>query len=378
MKQLMTSLLLVPSLVFAIDAPSVSITCVQINDSLEVTLDWEEVPDADRYCIYSLPETPYSAGELLECVSLPPFISRFDLSTQGFFYVVAEDMPDYPADLALIPAGTFIMGQSDIARPEHEVTLSFDFYMGIHEVTNQEYMDAVQWAYDEGYVTATSSTVQAYGVELLDLDDPDCQLDFNEGVFSLIPVLYGEYAGESAANHPVLEVTWFGSACYCDWRSLQEGFSPFYAGNWSQYSGHDPYTADGYRLPTEAEWEYAASYGDDRTYPWGAESPLCDFANYFGCSGWTAPVGSRPAGASAFGLYNIAGNLFEWCGDWYGNYSGEPQTNPYGAITTSSYRVLRGGSWPHGPELLQCAIRLCYNPVGSSESLGFRVCRRAW
>jgi formylglycine-generating enzyme len=378
MKNLLTMLVFVPALAFAIDAPVVNITCLQVNDSLEVTLDWEEVPDADRYCVYHLLETPYTTGEVLEYVSNPPFTSLFALSNQGFFYVIAEEVPDYPADLALIPAGTFIMGQEGVATPEHEVTLDFDFYIGAYEVTNQEYMDAVQWAYDEGYVTATSYTVQAYDKELLDLDDPDCQIAFSEGVFTLEPVHSGEYAGESSANHPVMEVSWFGSACYCDWRSLREGFIPFYEGSWAQYSGHDPYTADGYRLPTEAEWEYAASYGDERTYPWGEISPQCNFANYFGCSGWTAPVGSREEGASEFGLFNVAGNLFEWCGDWYGDYINNPQTNPYGSITSSSYRVVRGGSWPHGPEMLPCANRLAYNPVGATESLGFRICRRAW
>jgi len=119
------------------------------------------------------------------------------------------------------------------------------FNLGTHPVTNQEFLEAVQWAYDNGLVTATTSSVQAYYHELVNLDDPFCEISFNNGIFTLVQSMSNEAqsaypSGYDPANHPVEEVSWYGAACYCDWRSQMENLTPFYDGNWFHNAEHDP------------------------------------------------------------------------------------------------------------------------------------------
>ena len=307
-------------------------------------------------------------------VTTNSFSHEVELSggTFSYYRVVALGCGSSYLPFTYIPAGSFTMGQNSVEEPEHEVTLTHDFYLATHEVTNQDYLIAVQWAYDNNYVSIYGN-VYAHGEELLILSTNYQEISFNDGVFSLVPVVQGYYAGESSADHPVKSVTWYGAACYCDWLSEMEGLTPFYQGDWDQDLDHNPYVAEGYRLPTEAEWEYAARYYDSRRYPWGDESPNCDYANYQGCVGWTAPVGSHPNGNSHLGLQDMSGNLFEWVGDWSDTYSSSPQTNPLGG--NGEYRVMRGGSWVFGMSFLQCAYRLYVYPFESMGLEGIRPAR---
>jgi formylglycine-generating enzyme required for sulfatase activity len=314
-------------------------------------------------------------------------------STSYFWRIVADDGQGHVVDgpvwtfatqewspdslgLVLIPAGDFMMGQAGVATPVHEVTLSHSFLLGRTEVTNQQYRDALQWAWEQGIISATPSTVTAYGVELVDLDDPDCQIAFSAGVFSLDPVHDGSYEGQSCADHPVLEVSWYGAACFCDWLSLISGLPAYYSGQWSQTpSPNNPYDATGYRLPTEAEWEYAAQYEDERTYPWGNTAPTaCVHANYGSCVGWTSPVGSYPAGDSELGLQDMAGNVWEWCNDWSAEYDAEAASDPVGP-SGGTDRVLRGGVFNHNASDLRCARRVDDIPSSTNNGTGFRLCR---
>ena len=292
--------------------------------------------------------------------------------------VTACDTGDIPG-MVLVQAGIFKMGDGTAycGVDERWVTLTNDFYLGQHEVTNAEYAEALQWAYDQNprLVTATSSSVRdamdESTQELLDLDDSDCEISFSGVVFTVD-------AGKE--QHPVIEVTWFGAARYCDWLSLasepQLDRAYDHSGDWL-CNGHDPYGAEGYRLPTDAEWEYAAQYNDERIYPWGSESPSCARANYYGCEGWTLPVGScSPDGDSQLGFWDLAGNVWEWCNDWHECDLGDgAEQNPVGYQGgLNDLRVLRGGSWYSYVSYLRCAPRDYGSPV-SRDNYGFRVAR---
>ncbi len=332
---------------------------------------------------------PYLGGDFGEMLVGEHFASINLQAWLGSVYhenavvrVDAEAMA--PEDMVLVPAGSFMMGQAGVITPEHTVHLTHDFYLDAHEVTNAEYMDALQWALGQGLVSASSSSVQAYGVELFDLDDTNyCEIAFNTGTqqFYLVARTYNNGTwgpgfaypdGYDPADHPAIEVSWCGAACYCDWRSLMEGLPAFYQGNWNQSASHDPYLAQGYRLPTEAEWEYAAQWDDEREYPWGSELPTCERLNYNYCVGWSTPVGSYPA--TGRGFYDLAGNVWEWCGDWYGSYSSSTQSDPYG-ITGGSTRVLRGGGWYNDAAYVRCAPHIDNYPTYTSGSVGFRAAR---
>lgn len=293
-----------------------------------------------------------------------------------------------PADAALVPAGTFVFGDgfSQCGRDEREVTLTHDFYLGLREVTNHQYIVAVQWAYDHGFVTATPAEVRDHldgsTALLLNLDDPYCEIGFMGGHFSLRDAGYGIHP-----NNPVILVTWYGSARYCDWLSMQAGLPRAYkhSGDWT-CNGGDPYGAGGYRLPTEAEWEFAAQYDDERLYPWGDNDPDCGLANcWFGtwyCVGWTAPVGGYPAAPAVLGLFDMAGNVWEWCNDWFMCDLGEcPEIDPVGPAT-GGQRALRGGSWGDPWSLLRISNRVLYPPLEddaeySRNNVGFRVAMTA-
>jgi hypothetical protein len=291
--RLLLILTLLPLTSFALNAPVVTITCEQTGDSVDVTLNWDLIPGATLYYIYSHATDPYGEYELGDCIDLPPYEGR--TVERQFFHVIAGSPTLPPAGFTFVPAGTFMMGDDEdgvyYTSPAHQITLTRDFYLSTCHVTNQDYMEAVQWAYDNGFVTATEVSVLGETTgELLDLDAEACEITFSAGVFGLreSPSTYAQGAyptGYDPADHPVKEVSWFGAACYCDWISIQDDLEPYYVDNWDQSITHDPYTSPGYRLPTEAEWEYAASYADERLYPWGAEVPDCSYA-YFSPDGY--------------------------------------------------------------------------------------------
>jgi formylglycine-generating enzyme required for sulfatase activity len=287
-------------------------------------------------------------------------------------------------DFASVAPGTFIMGSPttellrSTAETQHQVTLTHGVYVQTTEVTNQQYRDMAQWAYNNGYVTAPDNTYLYDSLDgstqILKRLGPGYEISFSAGVFSCIN-----------PTHPVKYVTWYGSVAYCDWLSLQQGLPRAYSHSTWECNSGNPYTAAGYRLPTEAEWEYACRAGTQTPFNTGSCLDAGTEANYYGpgpytgCPtgpyvGWTVPVGSYPA--NVFGLYDMHGNLYEWCNDWYGTYGGTV-TDPVGP-GAGSYRVFRGGGWADYARVCRSADRLYDDPGSAYGNLGFRPVRSAW
>ena len=181
--------------------------------------------------------------------------------------------------------------------------------------------------------------------------------------------------GYDPADHPVKHVTWYGAASFCDWRNAMEDLPLTYDGNWNPSAQNNPYEAIGYRLPTDAEWERAARYADGRIYPWGDTSPSpCVQANYGVCLGWTSPVGSYPAGQSALGFFDLAGNAYEWVNDVHSELGTGAVVDPIGPEQGTG-RVFRGGSLNLSSYYLQSAFRAFNDPEFQAYAIGFRLCR---
>lgn len=209
-----------------------------------------------------------------------------------------------------IPAGTFTMGGMDVYRendeqPAHEVTLHA-FWMDQVEVTNGMYNLCVQAGICRSPVEVRSDNREEY------FGNPE----FND--------------------YPVVFVTWYDADAYCTW--------------------------SGRRLPTEAEWEYAARGNDKRNYPWGDELPNEYTANFMNLVGDTARVGSYAEGASPFGVLDLAGNVWEWVADRYrpDYYNKSTAENPQGPTEDevfNTFRVIRGGSFQEDGLFLRLANR---------------------
>jgi len=233
--------------------------------------------------------------------------------------------------MVYVPPGEFEMGSTEgnsAGQPVHTVALD-GFWIDRTEVTNAQFSAFLNERGNRGEGEVT----------WLDVWDENC----------LIELVEGEYRPKSGyADHPVVEVSWYGARAYCEWA--------------------------GVRLPTEAEWEYAARGPVEYIYPWGDDAPTCERAQWAKCLGGTVPVGSLPDGASWCGVLNMAGNVWEWVADWYGVYPAGQQTNPIGP-SSGEYKVLRGGSWYSRPDLVRSANRYVHNPTLSLSDLGFRCAK---
>jgi len=215
--------------------------------------------------------------------------------------------------LLYIPPSEFKMGNEGFDAPERNVSVS-GYWIYQTKVTNRMYAQCVAVG------SCTAPTQEIGG-----------------------PV----YSNPEYANHPVVGVTWDQAQAYCSW-------------------------AQG-RLPTEAEWEKAARGDDGSLYPWGNDEPACDLLNFTYCTGHTSEVNAYQDGTSPYGIFDMAGNVFEWVNDWYGEaYYGEaPLTDPTGP-EAGEYRVIRGSSFETDPNQVESAIRHYGAPIYHSRDLGFR------
>ncbi|MEQ8188106.1 MAG: SUMF1/EgtB/PvdO family nonheme iron enzyme [Candidatus Eremiobacterota bacterium] len=270
-----------------------------------------------------------------------------------------------------IPGGTFNMGSTvgTTEQPVHSVTVS-SFYMGTHEVTNSHY---VLFLNSQGNQTEGGAEWISIGANQYQgiTGGPGA------GTFSLL---------SGYENHPVAYVSWYGAVAYCNWLSTQQGLTPCYGP--INDRGDDPSvwrTRNGYRLPTEAEWEYACRAGSTADYYWGESSPnpehIGDYAWYESNSNGNHSIVCQKL-PNSFGLYDMSGNMGEWCSDWYSSstlnppayYSVSPGTNPTGPASGSD-RVLRGGSWYLGASYCRSAVRYGCDPSGRFYDFGFRPVR---
>ena len=279
-------------------------------------------------------EAKSRGGILLLIAFLLPSLSCLQKNEQGYEEYRNEKDGSI---LIKIPAGEFWMGSppgegQDDEHPQHKVYLS-EYFIGKYEVTNEQY---------KKFCDATGYSRRS---------DPG---------FKGMENYFIEYP-----NYPVVNVSWEDAAAYVTWAGL--------------------------RLPTEAEWEKGARGADAREHPWGDEEPdepnaggfyRCNYAGTGDGYEYTAPVGSYDRGRSPYGCMDMAGNVWEWCGDWYDkNYYSlgaardkgrAPDRNPQGPNSGAS-RVVRGGGWFGGSWHLRSARRRGLHPSVGFSTCGFRV-----
>lgn len=315
---------------------------------------------------------------------------QLPLDVASFYRVVPEEIGSTVIDLVRITPGHFRMGEEESAEQPHLTTLNSAYEIGRFEIRNDQYLECLNWAYSQGMVSLEGEFVRAYGHDLLRVNGAEDRYEIRHDEVLDQFVLHVATAdngtdgpghaypdGYDVSRHPVSNVSWYGAACFCDWSSLRAGLTPFYAGEWNQTVDHNPYSAEGFRLPTQAEWEHAAGWMDSREYPWGDESPDSLRANYLspdGGRGWSAPVGSYPEGATRLGLFDMGGNLWEWCGDVRAEYDSSAVVDPLGP-ETGPQRAGRGGGWNNDWYYLRCSTQSGSAPENTIDFVGFRVAR---
>ncbi len=266
------------------------------------------------------------------------FISAFsNFSPPTYASEPPETIEDeFGVAMALVPAGPFEMGSDDGAedeQPAHTVTLD-DFYIDQFEVTNAQYAVCLEAGACQP-TTDTTAFASSYSRRIY-------------------------YGNAEYADYPVIYATWYEAQEYCAWR--------------------------GARLPTEAEWEKAARGGlEGNSFPWGDEAPVCEagaengakFDDNADCNDTdTEQVGSYSP--NGYGLYDMAGNVWEWVSDWYdaAYYARSPTENPTGP-EEAGFPVVRGGSWGNDADHQRVSDRRINDPKSGSLNIGFRCAKDA-
>lgn len=321
------------------------------------TVDRLSMPPGVPHSGWSDAPTTVKGGD--QMVSVPPYL-----------FVQSSASPE----MAIIPTGRFLMGAGNMFgyfsnAPSHYVDL-LGFSMDIYEVSWKFWDNVRSWSTNHGY--------------------PD-----------IAPGQAGySTKGLTTTFHPVVDVSWYDCLKWCNARSEKEGLTPVYYVNKSQTnvyrngicdldSGLADWSANGYRLPTEAEWEKASRGGLEKGYfSWGNYPLDGTRANYYASGDpydeGTTPVGyyngkqviqgtrKVPDSVNRYGLYDMAGNVYEWCWDWYGELSTNRVENPRGPVTGAE-RIIRGGCWKSRVEyMLFCVKRTSIIPAERCNFVGFR------
>jgi len=288
---------------------------------------------------------------------LPPPVIRSKPETRWQPGKVFCDAPFAP-EMVVIPAGKFMMGTDALEikalkkqygvdyfereHPQHEVTISKPFAMGRYAVTRGEF---------KIFVDATGHKMPD---EMVIYEDSKWEMRKGRS--------YRNPGFAQSDDHPVVGVSWEDAQAYIRWLNGKTGQT--------------------YRLPSEAEWEYACRAGSDTPF-WCGGTISTDQANYDGNYPHNGPKGEfrkktvpvESFEPNPFGLYQLHGNVWEWCDDWYGDYKKGHQTDPQGP-SSGSYRVFRGGSWSFFARILRSANRGGDSPGSRGSDLGFRLLRQ--
>lgn len=355
-------------------------TAIYIERSIDDTTSWEEIASllgtAEDYADLGLEENTiyYYRFRSENPLGFSGYSEPINITTLTFSF-------DNPPTLVPVNSGTFWMGDSlftNDEQPVHEVTLTNSFQLGKYEISNLEFCEVLNWALGKGKIKSIYGSIYNYAADAISINsviraEGACEVYYNnfENIFII---------ETGMENCPVNDVLWFGAANYANWLSQIDGLTSLYSSGISNVSC-DVYGTEGYRLPTEAEWEFSARGGNDsENYTYSGSNNADDVAWYIQNASEPQPVGGKAA--NELNTFDMSGNLWEWCNDKYDAeyYSSSPGTNPTGPtgnISGTTKVVVRGGSWEYDEDFLRnanrsnCKANLGYARVNSS--IGFRI-----
>lgn len=272
-----------------------------------------------------------------QAIMLTPFVTpEVTMTAESFPLTMTRQLDDMV--MLFVPAGTFMIGSDPDSGiyvqaneiPQHAVTLT-EYWIDRHEVTREQFVRFLN------------------NSEIMEFEEAISWLLF----YSVIEEEDGRYQPNSSSS-PINYISWDMANAYCLWAGGEQVYS---------------------RLPTEAQWEYAARGDSNAFYPWGNDEPTCELVQFEDCYGAGKPVGSfSPQGDSWVGAQDMAGNLWEWVADWYseGYYQTSPARDPLGPAS-GVYKVIRGGGHDSGRWHIRASLRYVKNfSDAGSFNVGFR------
>jgi len=269
-------------------------------------------------------------------------------------------------EMVEVQAGTFEMGNTrddkmsgTDEKPTHEVELTYDFEIGQYEVTNKEFLAFLNGA-------SVPADGKLNGNKIMRTDDASA-FNYEGGSYSL--------KGNRREDNPVIFVTWYGAIEYCNWLSEKKELAKAYDSDGDMRDNIAG--VEGYRLLTEAEWEYAARGGHESTedYKYTGSDDIKEVAWYKGNDSEGIPQQVGKKKANEIGIYDMSGNVSEWCHEYFGDYTDSQKTNPVEYQDPGFNRVCRGGSWNSASSWCRVASRDKFSPDSSSYLIGFRIAK---